>query len=101
MSASLAASTVTPGITAPDVSLTTPAIAVGSVWARLGADRNHSAPTANTPTFAIRTISCLLIIPSDGLRRDGRSRRVIKRESRSSTRIGVAIYERPRCEDRG
>jgi len=56
ISTSLDASTVTPGMTAPDVSFTTPAIPVGNVCANRFVGMNSDANNATTgkQTFLIR-----------------------------------------------
>jgi hypothetical protein len=52
MSEGLAASTVTPGNTAPDVSLTVPEMAL--VWADAAAGMNASSAAANTKRARVR-----------------------------------------------
>src|SRR5207342_2518159 len=57
ISAGLAASTVTPGRTAPEASLTTPAIPLAAAcWARVARGTNSAHITRATPTTVVRTI---------------------------------------------
>src|SRR6185295_13245724 len=58
MSAGLAASTVTPGSTAPDVSFTVPAMALVWAAAAAGSDRSNAAPKMKRANVRMR---CLLL----------------------------------------
>src|ERR1700719_1367288 len=76
ISAALEASTVTPGMTAPDVSLTTPAIPPAACADRPTGERNHADnDNANSVTPALLTILDSLRSAQTRDRRDTRRRR--------------------------
>jgi hypothetical protein len=67
MSAGLVASTVTPGNTAPEASLTTPAIAP-SAWAPLGTGATKNATIANATTENLFIAMLLGLLDESGSR---------------------------------
>src|SRR6185503_1723227 len=77
MSAGLAASTVTPGSTAPDASLTTPAI---DAWANAATGRTNNQVHVSRVLIRPRTYSSFPI-RKDDLSRDPAPRRPIGRQS--------------------
>src|SRR5437868_11337983 len=75
MMTGLAASTVTPGSTAPDVSLTTPVNEL-CAWATLGRTRSRPNATKNAPRrraacLAISTILSADMLPTESLPKNG------------------------------
>src|SRR5690348_10606612 len=84
MSAGLAASTLTPGMTAPDVSFTTPAMM--PVWATASAGRNNK-PQAMETTRLERPSNILTSSRSDdGQRGDEQMARAANSSERSTSK---------------